>query len=111
MMDRVRAFFAPAKASADEYEPLADDDSATLEGSVYEDSAPFSWIEYSIFALIGVAMLWAWYVPAQTLVGQYSNKPLGTCSSRPLPTSRFASSRTRGSTQTRSRPSSRHSPS
>ena len=61
-MDRVRAFFAPAKAGADEYEPLADDESGTFEGSTYEDGAPFSWVEYSIFALIGVAMLWAWYV-------------------------------------------------
>jgi hypothetical protein len=61
-MDRIKAFFAPPKASAEEYEPLADDDSGTLEGSIYEEGTPFSWIEYSIFALIGVAMLWAWYV-------------------------------------------------
>ncbi|KAK4239779.1 nucleoside transporter FUN26 [Achaetomium macrosporum] len=59
-MDRIKAFFVPAKASADEYEPLADDESGTLPGSTYEEGAPFSWIEYSIFALIGVAMLWAW---------------------------------------------------
>ncbi|KAK3302211.1 nucleoside transporter-domain-containing protein [Chaetomium strumarium] len=59
-MDRIKAFFAPAKASAAEYEPLADDESGTLAGSTYEEGAPFSWIEYSIFALIGVAMLWAW---------------------------------------------------
>ncbi|KAK3295882.1 nucleoside transporter-domain-containing protein [Chaetomium fimeti] len=59
-MDRIKAFFAPPKASAEEYEPLADDDSGTLEGSIYEEATPFSWIEYSIFALIGVAMLWAW---------------------------------------------------
>ncbi|KAJ4304335.1 hypothetical protein N0V88_001948 [Collariella sp. IMI 366227] len=59
-MDRIRAFFAPAKASPEEYEPLTDDDSVTLEGSIHEAEASFSWIEYSIFALIGVAMLWAW---------------------------------------------------
>ncbi|KAK4157137.1 nucleoside transporter-domain-containing protein [Chaetomidium leptoderma] len=60
-MDRIKAFFAPPKASADEYEPLTDDDSTTLEGSTYEEEeTPFSWVEYSIFALIGVAMLWAW---------------------------------------------------
>lgn len=61
-MDRIKAFFAPPKANVEEYEPLADDDSGTLEGSIYEEGTPFSWIEYSIFALIGVAMLWAWYV-------------------------------------------------
>jgi equilibrative nucleoside transporter 1/2/3 len=59
-MDRIVAFFAPAKAAADEYEPLADDDSGTLAGSTYEEATPFSWVEYSIFALIGMAMLWAW---------------------------------------------------
>ncbi|KAL2133395.1 hypothetical protein VTI74DRAFT_2438 [Chaetomium olivicolor] len=59
-MDRIKAFFAPAKTSPQEYEPLTDDDSGTLEGSIHEAEAPFSWIEYSIFALIGVAMLWAW---------------------------------------------------
>ncbi|KAK4032559.1 nucleoside transporter-domain-containing protein [Parachaetomium inaequale] len=59
-MDRIRALFAPPKASADEYEPLADDDSGTLEGSTYEEGTPFSWVEYAIFALVGVAMLWAW---------------------------------------------------
>ena len=63
-MDRIRAFFAPAKATPDEYAPLTDDDdgSETLEGSIYEEAVPFSWIEYSIFALVGAAMLWAWYV-------------------------------------------------
>lgn len=62
-MDRIRALFAPAKPAPDEYAPLTDDDdSDTLEGSVYAEEVPFSWIEYSIFALIGVAMLWAWCV-------------------------------------------------
>ncbi|KAK4123468.1 hypothetical protein N657DRAFT_680668 [Parathielavia appendiculata] len=59
-MDRIRAFFAPAKATVDEYEPLPEDDSGTLAGSTYEEATPFSWLEYSIFALIGMAMLWAW---------------------------------------------------
>lgn len=69
-MDRIKQIFAPPKALHDgEYERLADgftdgftDDLGTLEGSVYDDDedAPFSWVEYGIFALIGVAMLWAW---------------------------------------------------
>ncbi|KAH6624797.1 nucleoside transporter-domain-containing protein [Chaetomium sp. MPI-SDFR-AT-0129] len=59
-MDRIRAFFRSSKTDAEEYEPLADDDSGTLEGSGYDDGSPFSWVEYFIFALIGVAMLWAW---------------------------------------------------
>ncbi|KAK4106446.1 hypothetical protein N658DRAFT_413830 [Parathielavia hyrcaniae] len=59
-MDRIRAFLAPVKPAADEYEPLAEDESGTLAGSTYREATPFSWLEYSIFALIGVAMLWAW---------------------------------------------------
>ncbi|KAK3357374.1 nucleoside transporter-domain-containing protein [Lasiosphaeria hispida] len=63
-MDRIKSIFtAPKAATEGEYEPLHDaftDDSGTLEGSVYDDEAPFSWVEYFIFALIGVAMLWAW---------------------------------------------------
>ncbi|KAK4137836.1 hypothetical protein BT67DRAFT_396734 [Trichocladium antarcticum] len=59
-MERIKSFFAVAKATPDEYEPLNDERSPTLEGSIYEGETPFSWIEYSIFALIGVAMLWAW---------------------------------------------------
>ncbi|KAK4169480.1 catalase-like domain-containing protein [Cladorrhinum sp. PSN259] len=49
------------KADPDEYAPLTDDESVTQEGSIYEEEqAPFSWLEYSIFAFIGMAMLWAW---------------------------------------------------
>ncbi|KAK0722465.1 nucleoside transporter-domain-containing protein [Lasiosphaeria miniovina] len=60
-MDRIKSIFAPAKATEEEYEPLTDD-SGTLEGSVYDEDEEesFSWLEYSIFAVIGVAMLWAW---------------------------------------------------
>lgn len=67
-MDRLKNFLAPVKATDEEYEPLADDSSLTLEeeGEIYEDQAPFSWIEYAIFVLIGVAMLWAWYVHGYT---------------------------------------------
>lgn len=61
-MERIKFFFSAAKVNPDEYEPLTDERSSTLEGSIYEGETPFSWIEYSIFALIGVAMLWAWYV-------------------------------------------------
>lgn len=60
-MDRLKNFLTPVKATDEEYEPLTDDTSSTLtvEGETFEET-PFSWIEYSIFTLIGVAMLWAW---------------------------------------------------
>jgi solute carrier family 29 (equilibrative nucleoside transporter), member 1/2/3 len=61
-------------ATPGEYAPLRDPgDDASSDGGDVSDSdgdgdgelfdateAPFSWIEYTIFAMIGVAMLWAW---------------------------------------------------
>ena len=43
---------------------------AIREDNMDEDEAdtkhladvPYTWIDYSIFLLIGIAMLWAWYV-------------------------------------------------
>ncbi|KAL2164415.1 hypothetical protein VTH06DRAFT_3631 [Thermothelomyces fergusii] len=59
-MDRIRTLLARSKAGAAEYEPLADDESGTLRGSTGEEASSFSWAEYCVFALVGVAMLWAW---------------------------------------------------
>lgn len=65
-MERLKAIFTPPKkADEAEYEPLTDD-SGTIEGSTYTvsdgegEDVPFSWLEYSIFVLLGVAMLWSW---------------------------------------------------
>ncbi|KAH8909809.1 hypothetical protein BR93DRAFT_965886 [Coniochaeta sp. PMI_546] len=65
-MERLKAMFTPPKkADEAEYEPLTDD-SGTIEGSTYTlsdgevEEVPFSWLEYCIFALLGVAMLWSW---------------------------------------------------
>ena len=53
-----------------EYQPVradADDDADRDDENVQEPSdaktavgAPFSWVEYGIFLLLGIAMLWAW---------------------------------------------------
>ncbi|CAK7205930.1 hypothetical protein SEUCBS139899_008710 [Sporothrix eucalyptigena] len=76
-MDRIRNMFAKKKDAGDgqgynpdqdERMPLALEDdrssycSSLMEGVLEDDNgaAPFSWFEYSIFVLIGVAMLWAW---------------------------------------------------
>lgn len=40
-----------------------DDDDDSYYGDEPEAEAAFSWVEYAIFTLLGVAMLWAWYVP------------------------------------------------
>ncbi|KAM5351439.1 hypothetical protein ACJ41O_004162 [Fusarium nematophilum] len=63
-MDRVRRALGRRPSSASEYEPLTGVEEATaLEGSAVlegQNDLPFSWMEYSIFGLLGVAMLWAW---------------------------------------------------
>lgn len=55
-------------ADPDEYAPLRDSgDDASDSGDISDDGelfdaaeVPFSWLEYTIFAMVGVAMLWAW---------------------------------------------------
>ncbi|KAL2124324.1 hypothetical protein VTJ04DRAFT_689 [Mycothermus thermophilus] len=61
-MDRIRAWLTPAKASTTDYEPLAGNEPGSLEDAASRShgAQPFSWLEYSVFGLIGVAMLWAW---------------------------------------------------
>lgn len=73
-MDRLRRLFSRGKSPSRDgqaYEPLPDDgeDRAPFlrrrdadeehDGHDGHD-IPFSWVEYSIFAMLGVAMLWAW---------------------------------------------------
>lgn len=38
------------------------DERVTVQEPQDEEDGPlFSWIEYSVFLLLGIAMLWAWY--------------------------------------------------
>ncbi len=73
MIDRLKDLFSPRKAEREEYAPLnaegslhVDEDSSFFEGES-EEEAPFSWVEYAVFALLGVAMLWAWYARPKPL--------------------------------------------
>lgn len=70
-MDRFRALFPVGnllaifakKEDEAEYEPLATETSFIDDQPESHDDAAmpaFSWLEYGIFALLGVAMLWAW---------------------------------------------------
>lgn len=68
-MDRLKGILASRNgskggrdANPDEYEPLrnSSDDVVDDEETSDEFETPFSWLEYSIFVAIGVAMLWAW---------------------------------------------------
>lgn len=56
MMDRIRNALKQRRSPA--YEPL-DDDSDSNEPQRARKPR-FSWLEYSIFLLLGVSMLWAW---------------------------------------------------
>jgi solute carrier family 29 (equilibrative nucleoside transporter), member 1/2/3 len=63
-MDRVKRFFQPEPEQP--YEPIQDDIHDDGESTVGDGSdsgtqeRTFSWMEYFIFMLLGVAMLWAW---------------------------------------------------
>ncbi|KAH8848106.1 hypothetical protein MCOR27_009850 [Pyricularia oryzae] len=67
-MDRIRSLFARHKPIRNEaeYEPLTEDGldrragAETLLAPEDGGEVPFSWVEYLIFAMVGVAMLWAW---------------------------------------------------
>ena len=48
-----------------EYEPIRNDALEDIEAPVIHEGrseTPFSWLEYSVYCLIGIAMLWAWCV-------------------------------------------------
>ncbi|KAH6668967.1 nucleoside transporter-like protein family [Halenospora varia] len=74
--DRVRAIFKQGDAEQN-YDPLDEDNGSIEEEDVRrpilvvrgdddddddidKEGEPFSWFEYSIFLLLGIAMLWAW---------------------------------------------------
>lgn len=66
-MNRIRKLIAPSES----YERLLDNNNEANAGDVDDPSiaedggsrseSSFSWLEYSIFFLQGIAMLWAWY--------------------------------------------------
>ena len=59
-MDRVRKLWTGSEEQA--YEPLVDGDQQEVEdaGATGITQSTFSYIDYSIFLLLGVSMLWAW---------------------------------------------------
>lgn len=70
-MERLRRLLGDPPVREQEYErvaegepPASDDPDAGARHDSYDrhGETPFSWLEYGIFALLGVAMLWAWYV-------------------------------------------------
>ncbi|TGJ86115.1 hypothetical protein E0Z10_g2641 [Xylaria hypoxylon] len=59
-MDRLRSLFQKRQADEQEYQPLYEDGIASGPESDDEHDVPFSWAEYGIFVVLGIAMLWAW---------------------------------------------------
>ncbi|KAI0902235.1 nucleoside transporter-domain-containing protein [Annulohypoxylon nitens] len=63
VMDRVRSIFKKRDDEVQqEYRPLTEESRSFDEPLERDDTdeTPFSWIEYSLFAILGVAMMWAW---------------------------------------------------
>jgi hypothetical protein len=70
-MDKLRDFLWPKRLS---YKPVEDEDGlnqdldplmgqqAEATDLTYSSAVPFFWLYYAVFTLLGVAMLWAWYV-------------------------------------------------
>ena len=56
---RSRQEYQPVRGDAD----VDHDDESVQDGSEAGPAveSPFSWVEYAIFLLLGIAMLWAWY--------------------------------------------------
>lgn len=84
-MERLRRLLGDRPAQDQEYERVPEGELLASEGPDAGDrrdsydrheEAPFSWLEYGIFVLLGVAMLWAWCVVlqiTQLLSSQYTN--------------------------------------
>jgi equilibrative nucleoside transporter 1/2/3 len=96
----VRALFRPIRPSQ-EYERIDDDDDEEVRRPVLIvpdkfGEEPFSWFEYSIFVMLGIAMLWAWYIATLLCCCGSANTLAGICSSQQLPTSKrdFKTTRT-----------------
>ena len=60
-MDRIRSIFTKP-AEDQEYTVVGDetDDDEDDTLTSLREEVPFSWLEYLVFLLLGVAMLWAW---------------------------------------------------
>jgi equilibrative nucleoside transporter 1/2/3 len=66
IIDRLRATLGKA-VNGDEYQQLVVQDEEdvrssdiTLQEALALEETPFSWIEYGVFLVLGIAMLWAW---------------------------------------------------
>ena len=60
-MEALKSAFKGRRASTAAYEPIeGENENGESTASRASLKPRFSWIEYSIFVLLGIAMLWAW---------------------------------------------------
>lgn len=88
-MERLLATLRGKRPSPATYDPVPGDSMGNSINSLNSvdprSETPFSWFEYGIFTLLGIAMLWAWY--DRSLVAPTMRlTPLGTCFSPLRPT-------------------------
>lgn len=76
-MERIREAINYRRRSSVSYEPL-DGDHGYSQPPAYTPT--FSWLEYAIFLLLGISMLWAWYDPVALLREHLYLLRAGTCS-------------------------------
>jgi equilibrative nucleoside transporter 1/2/3 len=65
-MERLRQMFA-REDSAASYEPLQGGSERPDGEHIDAEEQAFSWTDYAVFTLLGVAMLWAWYALTHSL--------------------------------------------
>jgi hypothetical protein len=85
------------RSESEEDEDYLDPGDEDEDEDEFEEVEEFSWLVYAVFSLLGMAMLWSWYVLLSNLITRPSNMRIGTCSSLQGRTSRNASSRMTGS--------------
>jgi solute carrier family 29 (equilibrative nucleoside transporter), member 1/2/3 len=58
-MNKIRALFS-YPVNGEQYEPLGEARPDDEEPTITPEDPLFSWVDYSVFLLLGVAMLWSW---------------------------------------------------
>lgn len=77
-MERLRRIFERDDSAAS-YEPLEGGSERPDGEHIDGEEQAFSWTDYAVFVLLGVAMLWAWYETSSH--GSYATNTLaGICS-------------------------------
>ena len=59
-MDRVRSAFKRRRSPSPSYERINGDHQVDQALGEHVHKERFSWLEYYIFLLLGISMLWAW---------------------------------------------------